>query len=66
MFALYTRDGQGKRVSYEGSVLRIMDPTQEFEKDVRRVLFEKDVRRVLEVLYHWVCLFLVAELWNYY
>src|SRR6266550_8781329 len=53
MFAVYTRDAQGNRVSYEGPLLEINDAS---------CTFEKDVQRLVEVLYHWVCLCLVTEL----
>ncbi len=51
MFAVYTRDAQGNRVSYEGPVLTIKDGN-----------FEGDVQCLVEVLYHWVCLCLITEL----
>jgi len=57
------RDGQGKCVSYEGSVLTIMDPRP--TDPAAHEGFEKDVRHLVEVLYHWVCLCLVAKLWNH-
>jgi hypothetical protein len=53
MFAVYTRDAEGNRVSYEGPLLKIDDASR---------TFEKDVQRLVEVLYHWVCLCLVTEL----
>ncbi|KAI0300516.1 hypothetical protein B0F90DRAFT_1723552 [Multifurca ochricompacta] len=54
MFHVYTSDGQGNRISYEGPVLTIAQPHLED--------FKKDVRRVVELLYHWVCLDPNAEL----
>ena len=53
MFAVYTRDAEGNRVSYEGPLLEINDASR---------TFEKDVQRLVEVLYHWVCLCLVTGL----
>ena len=59
MFALYTRNAQGYHISYEGIVLTIMEPRPAIQDE-----FKKDVRRLVEVLYHWVCLRLLAKPWN--
>ncbi|KAI0300505.1 hypothetical protein B0F90DRAFT_1668320 [Multifurca ochricompacta] len=49
MFHVYTSDGQGNRVSYEGPIVTIAQPHLEVGED-----FKKDVRRVVELLYHWL------------
>jgi len=50
MFAIYSRDDLGNRVSYEGAALTLLEPRPEIQQE-----FQKDVRRLLEVLWHWVC-----------
>ena len=55
MFAIYTRDDLGNRISYEGVVLTLLEPRPEIQQE-----FEKDVRRLLEVLWHWVYLSLIT------
>ncbi|KAF8630468.1 hypothetical protein AX17_005409 [Amanita inopinata Kibby_2008] len=48
MFALYTRDDQGNRISYEGPILEIMP------SHLVKQAPEKHVRCIVEVLYYWL------------
>ena len=56
MFAIYSRDDLGNRVSYEGAALTLLEPRPEIQQE-----FQKDVRRLLEVLWHWVYVSLITE-----
>ncbi|KAJ7067302.1 hypothetical protein C8F01DRAFT_1365424 [Mycena amicta] len=55
LFSLFSKDGSGARVSYQGNVTTILQPR--FDEEGRDPPWEESIHRIVELVYHW----LVAE-----
>ncbi|KAJ7898214.1 hypothetical protein B0H14DRAFT_2675292 [Mycena olivaceomarginata] len=55
IFSVFTKDGRGRRVCYEGSGTKILEPR--LDPEGRDSVWEHSIHQIVELVYHW----LVAE-----